>query len=194
MIGVWACAAVIGIPCFTLYTARDTRLTASGDRVTNPSAYISNAYWLAALPAAGFFACLLLNVRREDRALRQAKGDFRVRVFALVLRINFAEGVRLMGPRAQAEEYAACEAAQGKGGSPVADHNPAEGRHRFPIMPPRLSGEGATTPTRTDGYLYLTIRNGAALMSGYSQALDNDEMWGIVAYIRTLDGAQYTGN
>lgn len=98
------------------------------------------------------------------------------------------------GERAFQKTCQACHGVQGKGGAPVADHNPAEGRHRFPIMPPRLSGEGATTPTRTDGYLYLTIRNGAALMSGYSQALDNDEMWAIVAYMRTLDGAQYTGN
>ena len=98
------------------------------------------------------------------------------------------------GERAFSKNCQACHGVQGKGGAPVADHNPAEGRYRFPIMPPRLSGEGATTPTRTDGYLYLTIRNGAALMSGYSQALDNDEMWAIVAYIRTLDGAQYTGN
>lgn len=98
------------------------------------------------------------------------------------------------GERAFNNYCTACHGKLGQGGAPVADHNPAEGRHRFPIMPPRLSGEGATPPSRTDGFIYLTIRNGAALMSGYSQALDNDEMWAIVAYMRTLDGAQYTGN
>lgn len=98
------------------------------------------------------------------------------------------------GERAFGNYCTACHGKLGQGGAAVADHNPAEGRYRFPIMPPRLSGEGATTPSRTDGFLYLTIRNGAALMPGYSQALDNDEMWAIVAYMRTLDGAQYTGN
>jgi mono/diheme cytochrome c family protein len=64
---------------------------------------------------------------------------------------------------------------------------------RYPILPPMLSGDGAITGLRSDGYLYLTIRNGAAVMSGYGQAMDDDEMWAIVSYIRTLDGAAYTG-
>jgi mono/diheme cytochrome c family protein len=86
---------------------------------------------------------------------------------------------------------AACHGKNGgKGGAPVADNTSGM---RYPILPPMLSGDGAITGLRSDGYLYLTIRNGAAVMSGYGQAMDDDEMWAIVSYIRTLDGAAYTG-
>ena len=84
----------------------------------------------------------------------------------------------------------ACHGVEGKGGAPVADNTSGK---RYPILPPMLSGDGAVTALRSDGYLYLTIRNGAAVMSGYGQAMDDDEMWAIVSYIRTLDGAAYAG-
>jgi hypothetical protein len=107
MIGVWASAAVIGVPCFTSYTSSDYHFSGS-TKITNPSAYIHNVHWLCALPCVGFFACLFLNVRADDRAVRQHKRDWRVRVFGAVLRINWAEGgVRLLGAAAQAAEFAA---------------------------------------------------------------------------------------
>ena len=84
----------------------------------------------------------------------------------------------------------ACHGVKGQGGAPVADNSSGK---RYPILPPMLSGDGAVTALRSDGYLYLTIRNGAAVMSGYGQAMDDDEMWAIVSYIRTLDGAAYSG-
>ena len=126
MIAVWAAAAIIGIPCFTSYTSTDTRATAAGARVTNPSAYVSNARWLAALPAAGFFACLLLNVNPRDRALRRAKGGWRARVGGLVVWVSWAGGVRLLGARAQAEEYADWAGkGRGEGGGEAAPAAPA---------------------------------------------------------------------
>ncbi len=113
MIGVWAMAAVIGIPSFTSYTSSDFRVSSGGAKITNPSAYISNVHWLCALPAAGFFAALFINVRAEDRALRVAKCDWRVRVFSVVLRVNLAEGgFTVLGPAAQTAEFAALVAAR----------------------------------------------------------------------------------
>ncbi len=56
------------------------------------------------------------------------------------------------------------------------------------MPPPILSGAGAITGFKSDAYLYLTIRNGGALMPSYSYAMDDDEMWAIVSYIRTLEG------
>ena len=120
MIGVWAAAAVIGIPCFTAYTAADYRLVGAA-KVPNPSAYVANARWLCALPAAGCVAALFINVRAEDRELRAAKGDVRLRVFGAVVRFNAAEGgVAVLGPAAQAAEYAALLAARGGGAAPCA--------------------------------------------------------------------------
>jgi mono/diheme cytochrome c family protein len=84
----------------------------------------------------------------------------------------------------------ACHGVEGKGGAPVMDNTSGK---RYPVPAAMLSGSGSAPSMRTDGYLYLTIRNGAAVMSGYGQALDDDEMWAIVSYIRTLDGAAYTG-
>ncbi len=85
---------------------------------------------------------------------------------------------------------AACHGAEGKGGAAVADNTSGK---RYPVPPSMLSGAGAVSSMRSDGYLYLTIRNGAAVMPGYGQAMDDDEMWAIVSYIRTLDGAAYSG-
>ena len=84
-----------------------------------------------------------------------------------------------------------CHGAEGKGGAPVTDNNPAEGRNRYPVPPPMLSGPGAISSLRSDGYLYLTIRNGGAIMPAYGAAMDDHEMWAIVRYIRTLDGAKF---
>ncbi len=114
MIAVWAAAAIIGIPVFTTFTSTDFRLVGT-TKVTNPSAYIHNAHWLCALPAAGFIAALFIHVRPRDRELRAAKGDVRARVFGLIVRFSAAEGgVAVFGPAAQAAEYAAFAAARGK--------------------------------------------------------------------------------
>jgi mono/diheme cytochrome c family protein len=39
----------------------------------------------------------------------------------------------------------------------------------------------------------LTIRNGSRskLMSGYDTQMNETEMWSVVRYVRTLEGAQY---
>jgi mono/diheme cytochrome c family protein len=87
---------------------------------------------------------------------------------------------------------APCHGVEGKGGGPVTHNDPAKNIRRFPLPAPLLSGPGAVTALRSDGYIYGTIRNGGALMPPYGVALTDNERWSIIAYIRTLEGAQYT--
>lgn len=86
---------------------------------------------------------------------------------------------------------APCHGIEGKGNGPVTRNDPANNIRRFPIPAPLLSGPGSVSAARSDGYIYLTIRNGGALMPAYGISLTDRERWSIVAYIRTLDGAQY---
>lgn len=85
-----------------------------------------------------------------------------------------------------------CHGVDGKGGSPVIKNDPANNIRRYPIPPPNLSGVGAITTSRSDGYIYLTIRNGGAIMPRYGAAMNDHEMWSVVAYIRTMEGAAAT--
>jgi mono/diheme cytochrome c family protein len=62
---------------------------------------------------------------------------------------------------------------------------------RFPGVVP-LSGDTGVAKLRTDGWIYLTIRNGGALMPSYGWAMDDTEMWSIVHYVRTLPNARQT--
>ncbi|MCK6505501.1 cytochrome c [Myxococcota bacterium] len=84
-----------------------------------------------------------------------------------------------------------CHGVDGKGGAPVTKNDPANNIKRYPVPPPMLSGAGAITASRSDGYLYLTIRNGGAIMPRYDSQMDDHEIWATVAYIRTLEGAAY---
>ena len=70
---------------------------------------------------------------------------------------------------------APCHAAQGEGNGPAAKRSGT-------IPGIALSGSA----TKTEGYLYLTIRNGSAIMPGYSWAMADSEMWDVVAYLRSL--------
>jgi len=82
---------------------------------------------------------------------------------------------------------AACHGLGGAGGAQV----PQRG---YPAAPPNLSGEGNSAAIRSDGYIFLTIRNGGAIMSSYSYAMSDEEIWSVVAYIRTLPLAQPSGS
>lgn len=86
---------------------------------------------------------------------------------------------------------APCHGVDGKGGGPVTHNDPANGINRFPVPAPLLSGDGAVTALRSDGYLYGTIRNGGVIMPRYGVSLTDHERWSIVAYMRTLDGGVY---
>lgn len=60
---------------------------------------------------------------------------------------------------------------------------------RFPGVV-ALAGDAGALKNRTDGYIYLTIRNGGAIMPYYGWAMSDEEMWSIVHYARTLPNAQ----
>ncbi len=54
-----------------------------------------------------------------------------------------------------------------------------------------LSGPLGTAHTRTDGWLYLSVRNGGTLMPSYGWAMTDHEMWAVVAHVRTLPNAAW---
>lgn len=99
---------------------------------------------------------------------------------------SVAKGERLFGVTC-----APCHGQLGKGGGPVTTNDPSKNINRYPVPAPILSGPGAVSPQRSDGYIYLTIRNGGAVMPAYGLALTDAERWAIVDYIRTLEGAAY---
>jgi mono/diheme cytochrome c family protein len=53
-----------------------------------------------------------------------------------------------------------------------------------------LAGPNGVARQRSDGYIYLTIRNGGNIMPSYGWALSDTEMWSVVSYVRTLENAQ----
>lgn len=59
---------------------------------------------------------------------------------------------------------------------------------RFPAVV-QLAGKGGVAQARTDGQIYLTIRNGGVIMPHYGWAMNDEEMWSIVRYVRTLPNA-----
>jgi mono/diheme cytochrome c family protein len=48
-----------------------------------------------------------------------------------------------------------------------------------------LRGEQGRLPQRTDGHVYLTVRNGGGIMPSYGWAMNDREMWSIVAWMRS---------
>ena len=96
---------------------------------------------------------------------------------------NLTEGKRLF------DNYCtACHGVDGMGGAPVADNSSGK---RYPVPPPNLSGPGNIVSLRTDGYLFFTVRDGANVMPGYGYAMLDEDVWDLVAYMRTMDGTQY---
>lgn len=63
---------------------------------------------------------------------------------------------------------------------------------RYPAVP-QLSGSAGRLSSRTDGEVYLTMLNGWGLMPSYEWAMNNEEMWAVVHYLRTLPQGEYKG-
>ena len=64
------------------------------------------------------------------------------------------------------------------------------------LWPPSQDHPGiplSGTSMQTEGYLYLTIRNGGAIMPSYYWAMNDAEMWDVVAYLRSLFPAPCSG-
>jgi len=83
-----------------------------------------------------------------------------------------------------------CHSADANGNGPVGWNKPDEGQKRFQVPIPGLIGDQGrlhTNPLTTDGYIYLTIRNGGGVMPSYGVQLSDEEIWGIVAHLRKLD-------
>ena len=59
------------------------------------------------------------------------------------------------------------------------------------LSPPSLSGTGNVTKMRHDGYLFYTVRDGASVMPGYGYAMLDDDVWDLVAYMRTMEDTIY---
>lgn len=95
------------------------------------------------------------------------------------------------GKRLMQTTCAPCHGVDGTGGGPVTHNDPAKGINRFPVPAPMLSGEGAVSAVRSDGYMYGTIRYGGNLMPAYGISLTDQERWAIVSYIRTLEGGAF---
>jgi mono/diheme cytochrome c family protein len=92
-----------------------------------------------------------------------------------------ADGERLFSIYCQT-----CHGVDGAGGAPVTD---SEKGARYPAVP-LISGATAATGYRKDGWIFLTIRNGGINMPSYSYAMDDEEMWSVVTYLRTLPNAE----
>lgn len=133
MISTWALACVVGTPIFSAVNLAYARPADAGHSTATPSreGYAMNASWLAALPALGFVAVALLNVRREDRLVATATRSVRVRVgpWVIVACGGAVGGSRVLDGAAQAAEYEALGVmgarAAGEtgdaGGAPIAD-------------------------------------------------------------------------
>lgn len=142
------------------------------------------------------------SVQRDPVGPKPA-GAYQVAYVAPVDRMNAAQvdpmvnpygsdpAVIEMGKRQFEITCQPCHGVEGKGGGTVTYNDPAQNIRRFQLPAPMLSGPGAVSAIRSDGYIYGTIRNGGALMPSYGISLTDAERWSIVAYIRTLDGGAY---
>lgn len=116
---------------------------------------------------------------------------------------RYVDGDKLFTPFGHGEDQAAlgktifginclpCHGPEGKGGGPVTQNDAEKKIARFPVPAPMLSGAGNISALRSDGYLYLTIRNGGAVMPAHAVMLTDKERWSVVSYIRTLEGTAY---
>jgi mono/diheme cytochrome c family protein len=82
---------------------------------------------------------------------------------------------------------APCHGTSGEGNGPVTQNKPSEGQHRFQMPGVPLVGAAGVAKARSDGYLYLTIRNGGVIMPSYGLQLSDEEIWSVVSYVRELD-------
>lgn len=61
---------------------------------------------------------------------------------------------------------------------------------RYPGVP-YLLGPNGQVSKRTDGFIYLTVRNGGGLMPTYGWAMTDAEIWSLVHYLRSEPSGKY---
>ncbi|MBX2796121.1 MAG: cytochrome c [Myxococcales bacterium] len=83
---------------------------------------------------------------------------------------------------------APCHGADGVKLGPVAASEGAPDRMPGVLA---LAGPNGVAQLRDDSWIYLTIRNGGAVMPAYGHTMSDEEMWAIVHFVRTLPGAAY---
>ncbi|MED5373531.1 MAG: cytochrome c [Myxococcota bacterium] len=86
---------------------------------------------------------------------------------------------------------APCHNSNAMGSGPVNDMS--DGKKRFPVPAPALAGSASIISAAgyTKGYVYLTIRNGAAIMPAHGWAMTDQEMWSVTEYLDTLEGVEF---
>jgi mono/diheme cytochrome c family protein len=106
------------------------------------------------------------------------------------------EGEALVNPLAESAEVLAggakmfgiyCSPCHGDG----QNLGPVGAPGRFPGVAV-LSGETGRVHQRSDGWIYLTVRNGGGIMPPYGWAMNDTEIWSIVHYLRTMPNSRYT--
>ncbi|MCO4746579.1 MAG: cytochrome c [Proteobacteria bacterium] len=95
------------------------------------------------------------------------------------------EAVLANGQRMYEVYCTPCHGADGINPGPVGQPG------RFPGVLPLLGPNGQVAK-RTDGFIYLTVRNGGAVMPYYGWAMTDDEMWSLVHYLRSQPDGKYT--
>ena len=107
------------------------------------------------------------------------------------------EGQALSNPYTVGDEFQAkgewsyvtycapCHGVNGNGQGTVTDNSSGK---RFQVPAPALAGAASAAKVRSDGYIYLTIRNGGAIMPAYHWAMTDEEIWATVHYVRNLEG------
>ena len=81
---------------------------------------------------------------------------------------------------------APCHGANGEGNGPVTQNEPDKGKKRFMMPGLPLVGDAGVLNVRNDGYVFLTIRNGGAIMPSYGLQLSDEETWSLVHYLRDI--------
>lgn len=82
------------------------------------------------------------------------------------------------GKRVFSKYCVACHGLDAKGATPVAEKLAANGAPLWDIT--------LTIPSRPDGYLYGTIRNGGVNMPSYGPQTTVEERWNVVNFLRSL--------
>jgi mono/diheme cytochrome c family protein len=122
-------------------------------------------------------ANLLTPISYRRQYVREAPDGQALTPRAMGLEIDLGSEKVLASGKRMYEIYCTPCHGDGKQLGPVA----APGRYPAVAV---LKGADGRVATRTDGHLFLTVRNGGGVMPAYGWAMNDYEMWSIVGYIR----------
>ena len=122
-------------------------------------------------------ANLLTPISYRRQYVREAPDGQALTPRAMGLEIDLGSEKVLASGKRMYEIYCTPCHGDGKQLGPVA----APGRYPAGAV---LKGADGRVATRTDGHLFLTVRNGGGVMPAYGWAMNDYEMWSVVGYIR----------